>query len=1032
MNSLQIKRLVAICYCVNGIALGGIISPKCAIAQIEMKKTGSYTQNFDTLSATGSVSWKDNSTIPGWYWQNQIQTTYLTYTADDGKSSIVGKKSYGVSGNSDRSMGILPDKDYTFAIGLVLQNKSSSNITQVSVSYTGEQWRNGGYNSSQALLFGYIIGSTLNPVFTSGTGWNSVSDLRFYSPIFGPPAKALNGNDPANSVVFKDVSLPNINIPPNSYLQLRWYKQSEYPYPHGLAIDDVKIKWVIPATPSLSVTPVSISGLYGIQDSVLSIAKPYLLSGEDLLTGGNPIVITAPTNYEISFDNQSFSKNLSLTYTSPILAPQIIYVRFSSTAKTGSYTNDLISHNIGSVLMKTLPLSGNVYEMNWVENFETGTKTDYTEGQISCTKGPWLFKEALIGTATEDFKMGKKSARIQINKNTNVAGSLTMNFDKTNGAGDVLISYSNYGSDKGGKWQLQSSVNSGTTWENEGAEISCGDYPEMVHYSINKAGNIRFRIIQFLTTPASTINIDDIAIADYGTSTTIQWTGAVSDNWATSGNWIGGVVPGTDAEVEIPNVANKPVCNNSINLKSLIIRNGAVLTLKAGLTLTVTGNCSFEGENCMILKSPNNHGAAASFICNGKISGGGTIMVERYIIKYIGETDGWHFISSPVDNPLISDSFKPGSDDDLYAYRESDNLWINQKLVSNNLVSFNNGEGYLASYFTEITRSLSGIPNNSDIHFTNLTLTNDRGWHLLGNPFTSGLTWFTGWNTVSINSTAKILNSGGTYSDLEEGEIIPSMNGFFVRAINNTNSITIPTSARIHAIENGWKSKKASSVKKIKLTINSTTDNTYSETKIIINDKATNSFDAEYDSYFLEGMPGTPSFYSILNNGQKLSTNCVPSASSLLFNFQFSKGLSNEYTLKAEISDDWIKSATFNLTDKLVKKNYLLTNSSSFTFKSDSTDVKDRFSLQIDVSTGINSSTEDKNCTLYSFQKTVFVRISENIKSGNVSVYDVSGKLLKILKLQSNSLDFQLEKSGTYIIKVLFNNKMFSKKIRIN
>jgi len=1031
MHQFWINKQTFICYFVLAMSSTGIFLPCNVKAQIEMIHTGSYSQNFDNLLPSGSASWTDNNTIPGWYWQIQNQDKYFTYSATDGTDATSGKKSFGLTGSNDRAMGVVPDKTYSFAMCLVLQNKSSKNISQVSVSYTGEQWLNGGYPSAQVMKFSYKIVSTFNPIIT-GAGWSIVSALEFDSPKYGTPLKKLNGNLPENSVVFKDILLSGLNIPPGSFLLIRWTKIGENPTAHFLAIDDVTIKWVVPSAPTLSVSPNSITELYGIQDSVASVPKQYLLSGEDLPSGGNPIIITAPTKYEVSLDNQTFSPSCSLAYSTSTLSPQKVYVRCAATTKAGSYSNDLITHTIGGVLLNTIPISGSIYEMNWVENFEKSTQIDNNKEMILGSKGSWIFKDAVIGNTPSDYKRGKVSARLQINNITNVAGSITMSTDKTNGAGDVLISSSNYGSDTGGKWQLQSSINGGISWVNEGSEISCTENPEMAHFTINKSGNIRFRIVQSLAAKASAINIDDIAISDYGTNTSLQWTGSVSNDWEAAGNWAGGVVPGTDSDVEISNVANKPICSKDVSIKSLSIKTGAVLSLKSGITLTVSGNCSFEGTNCMVLKSPSNHGATASFICNGKISGGGTILIERFIIKYVGETDGWHFISSPVDNPLISDSFKPSVDDDLFGYRESDNLWINQKLNSNNLTSFNNGEGYLASYYTEKIRSISGVPNNTDIKFTNLTLTNNRGWHLLGNPFTSGLTWLTGWNTTGINTTAKILNSGGTYSDMEEGEIIPSMNGFFVRAINNTNSITIPTAARVHAISNGWKSKKDSSVKKIKLTISSTSDNTYSETKIILNEKASNQFDAEYDSPFLEGMYGTPLFYSILSNGQKLSTNSIPPASSLLLNFQFIKGISDEYTFKAEISDDWLKSSKFILEDKLEKKKYTLSNSSSFTFKSDSIDIKDRFSLQIDVVTGIDPPTDEKHITLYSIQKTVFLKIPDFVKSGNVTIYDITGKLVKDFKLQNRSLEFNLERTGVYIIKIQYDNKLFSKKISIN
>ena len=376
MHPLRFKKATLTHILANLICMIGISFPNYGKAQIEMIHTGSYSQNFDILISSGSAAWTDTSTISGWYWQYQIQDQYKTYSATDGTDVSSGKKSFGLTGNSDRAMGIVPDKIYPFTMGLTLQNKSSTTISQVSISYTGEQWLNGGYSSPQPLLFGYRIVSTLDPIFTSKSGWTTVADLHFNSPKYGSPSTILNGNLPENSTIFKDISLSGISIPPNSYLQIRWHKETTTNKSHDLAIDDVTIKWVVPVIPTLSVSPKSLTGLNRIQDSIVSIPKQYILSGEDLPTGGNPIVITAPINYEISLDNQLFSSNCSLSYSTPILSPQKVYVRLASSAKAGNYSNDLITHSIGGVLLSTIPISGSVYKINWIENFEGGTQTE--------------------------------------------------------------------------------------------------------------------------------------------------------------------------------------------------------------------------------------------------------------------------------------------------------------------------------------------------------------------------------------------------------------------------------------------------------------------------------------------------------------------------------------------------------------------------------------------------------------------------------------------------------------------------------
>ena len=108
--------------------------------------------------------------------------------------------------------------------------------------------------------------------------------------------------------------------------------------------------------------------------------------------------------------------------------------------------------------------------------------------------------------------------------------------------------------------------------------------------------------------------------------------------------------------------------------------------------------------------------------------------------------------------------------------------------------------------------------------------------------------------------------------------------------------------------------------------VNSNTNNTFAETKICLNENATTGYDADFDYNFLSGMSGTPLFYSVLSTGQELSTNCVPETASLIFNLEFTPGFATEYTFNAEISDDWTKTSSFVLEDKLTNTKHTLSN----------------------------------------------------------------------------------------------------------
>ncbi|MCX6266272.1 MAG: right-handed parallel beta-helix repeat-containing protein, partial [Bacteroidetes bacterium] len=72
------------------------------------------------------------------------------------------------------------------------------------------------------------------------------------------------------------------------------------------------------------------------------------------------------------------------------------------------------------------------------------------------------------------------------------------------------------------------------------------------------------------------------------------WTGAVSNDWNTPGNWTSGAVPGQTDDVYIPDVANDPVINQSSSepatCNNLTIKSTTVLTILQEKALIVYGD----------------------------------------------------------------------------------------------------------------------------------------------------------------------------------------------------------------------------------------------------------------------------------------------------------------------------------------------------------------------------------------------------------------------------------------------------------
>src|SRR6478752_7197288 len=75
-----------------------------ASAQVALTTLGTtYTQNFDTLPSSGSITWSNNVTLTGWYHARTGSGTSLV--ADIGSSNAGNFYSYGAASSSDRALG---------------------------------------------------------------------------------------------------------------------------------------------------------------------------------------------------------------------------------------------------------------------------------------------------------------------------------------------------------------------------------------------------------------------------------------------------------------------------------------------------------------------------------------------------------------------------------------------------------------------------------------------------------------------------------------------------------------------------------------------------------------------------------------------------------------------------------------------------------------------------------------------------------------------------------------------------------------
>jgi predicted extracellular nuclease len=210
------------------------------------------TQNFDTLPASGSATWTNDSTLPGWY--HARTGTGTTIVANDGVSNAGNLYSYGTGTATDRALGSIGSGGATagnFFWGIRLTNNTGSTITSLAVSYVGEEWRNSAA-AAQTVSFSYLVGS---PTVTGSlaefqSAGVAVTALDFTSPVTGGTAGALNGNLAANRTALSS-TITGLSIPNGTDIMLRWSDPDQTGSDHGLSIDDFSVT----PNPSASTNP---------------------------------------------------------------------------------------------------------------------------------------------------------------------------------------------------------------------------------------------------------------------------------------------------------------------------------------------------------------------------------------------------------------------------------------------------------------------------------------------------------------------------------------------------------------------------------------------------------------------------------------------------------------------------------------------------------------------------------------------------------------------------------------------------------
>lgn len=473
--------------------------------------------------------------------------------------------------------------------------------------------------------------------------------------------------------------------------------------------------------------------------------------------------------------------------------------------------------------------------------------------------------------------------------------------------------------------------------------------------------------------------------------------------------------------VTVQNGATLKINGDNVTVASLTVESGGNVEIVAGKSLTVSGNLSNSGT--FTIKSDVS--GTGSLIVNGTFTG--DVTVERYIEEYTAAANGWHLLSSPVATFNINDNstIDPGANDDFYGWSEPAYTWMNHKQGDpSQMVP---GTGYLIAYETTAIKEFSGTLNSAAVPYNNLSKTTGQGegWHLVGNPFQSAITWnapLADWGLTNINGTAKVMTNTGGFNDLSAGDHIAAMQGFWIQAeADANNSFTIPLTARDHNAA-AW--LKASENNAVILAANDLESGMMQKSWVRFNQDATETYDTKYDSRFMAWL--APQFYSIIED-EKLSTNTYPQLDEIMvIPFGFEKNEASNFSIELLESPE---DQTIYLTDNKTGGVHNFTDTPTYSFTASSGDSPDRFLLHFGV---VGIGEQDQATTLHAYAYNNRLYVNNSLEKAQLAVYDLQGRLLmqqsaNASGLQSLPLDLP---AGVYVVRL--SNAQEAKSVKIN